>query len=275
MKQYRMVIVGLGSAGRSRLKNVEQHPQVELAGIVSRRSEMATLSIEAALQDNSIDAALICSENATHYDYAKMFLAAGKHVLVEFPLANQYAQTAELIKLAQEKNKILHLEVLGLLMQKHLVAKQLFLLHQKNIKQVEYSFSGGMNAWIQQDMACGYYGALCVSRLHALWDLVGPLQLQDHHIKKMGDGFCLKADFKTQKDLLVTFVNVRQTDAPRKWDIVFVLQDGSSISVPEVKDSGGLFYLDFENFVGELEGKKKFLSDATILDVMRVVDQIS
>jgi hypothetical protein len=43
----------------------------------------------------------------THFELARSFLAAGKHVLVEKPMTNNAAQAAELVQLAQEKKAIL------------------------------------------------------------------------------------------------------------------------------------------------------------------------
>ena len=64
-------------------------------------------NIEEILNDPSIDLVSICSPNTTHYNYVKLVLNAGKHVLVEKPFTSFSTQVIELISLAKLKNKIL------------------------------------------------------------------------------------------------------------------------------------------------------------------------
>lgn len=59
------------------------------------------------LKDDSIDAIVIVSPAKTHYKLAKACLEAGKHILVEKPLALSSAECRELIGLAKEKKKVL------------------------------------------------------------------------------------------------------------------------------------------------------------------------
>lgn len=55
----------------------------------------------------NVDAIYIASTHETHYDYAKIALNAGKHVLCEKPLAFTRAESEELYKLADKKNVVL------------------------------------------------------------------------------------------------------------------------------------------------------------------------
>jgi len=64
-------------------------------------------NIEDILNDPSIDLVSICSPNKTHYNYAKLALNAGKHVLVEKPFTAFSKQAMELISLSKSKNKVL------------------------------------------------------------------------------------------------------------------------------------------------------------------------
>lgn len=54
-----------------------------------------------------VDAIYIASTHETHYDYAKIALNAGKHVLCEKPLAFTRKESEELYKLAASKNVVL------------------------------------------------------------------------------------------------------------------------------------------------------------------------
>lgn len=57
--------------------------------------------------NSSVSAVVIATPVETHFSLAKESLAAGKHVLVEKPLAMQSTQARELIESAQERKRIL------------------------------------------------------------------------------------------------------------------------------------------------------------------------
>lgn len=59
------------------------------------------------LNDPSIDGVIIATPAHTHYDLAKEFLRAGKHIFVEKPLATRSEEAQELAVLAEEKQRIL------------------------------------------------------------------------------------------------------------------------------------------------------------------------
>ena len=59
------------------------------------------------LADTSIEAVALATPVATHYPLALAALRAGKHVLVEKPLATQSAEAEELIRVAAEAKRIL------------------------------------------------------------------------------------------------------------------------------------------------------------------------
>ena len=64
-------------------------------------------SVEDMLED--VDAVYIASPYLTHYEYAKMALQAGRHVLCETPFTQTYKETQELYQLAEKKGLILAL----------------------------------------------------------------------------------------------------------------------------------------------------------------------
>lgn len=59
------------------------------------------------LDDSKIDAVIIATPASTHYKLVKQSLGAGKHVLVEKPLALSVAEAQELVHLAQNQKRIL------------------------------------------------------------------------------------------------------------------------------------------------------------------------
>jgi predicted dehydrogenase len=81
---------------RSLLRAQRRYPTLEI-----------TQSYKEVLLDPRIEAVVIATPVSTHYSFAKQALQAGKHVLVEKPLAQSSAQVLDLIELADENGKSL------------------------------------------------------------------------------------------------------------------------------------------------------------------------
>ena len=92
------------------------HPHFELSGIVERSSDRSSAlypqskivrSYEALLSDPDIDLVIVNTPDVTHYEFTKMALSAGKHVVVEKPFVLNVGEGEELVKTAREKNLLL------------------------------------------------------------------------------------------------------------------------------------------------------------------------
>ncbi len=122
-KKIRYAIVGFGGIAENRLakegfacdrKRFRPLPGVELVGAtdirISRQDAVERLKLkwyespEAVFADRTIDAVFIASDNSTHFLLSKKALAAGKHVIVEKPMATSLAGARKLAALAAEKN---------------------------------------------------------------------------------------------------------------------------------------------------------------------------
>jgi scyllo-inositol 2-dehydrogenase (NADP+) len=64
-------------------------------------------AIPAMLADPAVDAVLVATPTAMHFEHASAALAAGKHVLVEKPMALDLPQSRELVRLAAGRGKVL------------------------------------------------------------------------------------------------------------------------------------------------------------------------
>lgn len=62
-------------------------------------------TLEDMLADETIELVIVNTPNSTHYDYAKMALEAGKHVIVEKPFVINSPEGVKLIELAAKQNK--------------------------------------------------------------------------------------------------------------------------------------------------------------------------
>ena len=62
-------------------------------------------SLEDMLADEAIELVIVNTPNYTHFEYAKLALLAGKHVVIEKPFTNTVAEAEELIALGKKQNK--------------------------------------------------------------------------------------------------------------------------------------------------------------------------
>lgn len=81
---------------RTRNLAVEKHP-----GVITYRN------LDDLLNDKAIELVVVNTPNATHFDFAKKALQAGKHVVVEKPFAATVEEADELIKLAKQAGRLL------------------------------------------------------------------------------------------------------------------------------------------------------------------------
>ncbi|KAI0306951.1 NAD-P-binding protein [Multifurca ochricompacta] len=65
-------------------------------------------TLHSVLEDPNIDLIVVGTPNATHYEFAKSALLAGKHVLVDKPVTTTAEEAKELGELARSKNLVLY-----------------------------------------------------------------------------------------------------------------------------------------------------------------------
>ncbi|MBB2146508.1 oxidoreductase [Pedobacter sp. LMG 31464] len=93
---------------------VSTHPGFNFVAVTERNQKQAVNdypsvssynSVEELLADGSIELVIINTPNFTHYEYAKLALHAGKHILVEKPFTATSGQAKELFALAKSVGK--------------------------------------------------------------------------------------------------------------------------------------------------------------------------
>lgn len=109
-------VVGLGYWGPNLARNLAQLPGCRLQGLCDLDSKrLASISglhpevplfedLDEMLEGSELDAVVVATPVGQHYTLAKKALEAGKHVLVEKPLATSTAECTELIELAAARN---------------------------------------------------------------------------------------------------------------------------------------------------------------------------
>ena len=115
----RVGIVGLGYWGPNLLRVLADIPEVEVAWICDRNQERLTrfarrypatrptTSFDQLLDDPGLDAIFIATPVFSHFELALASLTAGKHTLVEKPLAASAAQADQLLDEAAQRDLVL------------------------------------------------------------------------------------------------------------------------------------------------------------------------
>jgi predicted dehydrogenase len=119
MNELKVAVIGYGYWGQNLLRNfyetdgavvkmVCDFDQRALARAQRRYPSLeVTQSFAAVLGNPNVDAVVLATPVSTHYPFAREALRAGKHVLVEKPLAQSTAQVLELIELSETSGKTL------------------------------------------------------------------------------------------------------------------------------------------------------------------------
>ncbi len=110
--------IGVGYWGPNLLRNLVANKRCNVSAVVDlspeRREFVRGLypaikvkeNAEEVIHDPGIEAVVIATPVATHFDLAMRALAAGKHIFVEKPMARSVAEVDEIGRLATEKNLV-------------------------------------------------------------------------------------------------------------------------------------------------------------------------
>jgi predicted dehydrogenase len=119
MNKPGIAIIGCGYWGQNLIRNFAELQEVKLKAVcdfdltalgrVKRRYPAVELqpNYRDVLRDSNIDGVVIATPVSTHYPLAREALQAGKHVLVESPMATSSSQAVELIELSEKQGKTL------------------------------------------------------------------------------------------------------------------------------------------------------------------------
>lgn len=118
MPAARLAVVGCGRWGPNHIRSFAGLPgarvvacadtdRAALARTAARFPGIAAATPQAVLRDFTIEAVVVATPAATHYDLARRALLAGKHVLCEKPLCRTSRQAEELVALARARKRVL------------------------------------------------------------------------------------------------------------------------------------------------------------------------
>ncbi|SFJ17350.1 MULTISPECIES: Gfo/Idh/MocA family protein [Amycolatopsis] len=122
MRRIGLAVIGAGYWGPNLVRNAQATPELRLEYLcdldVARARQVlgdystvrATASLDEVLEDPAVQAVAIATPAATHLKVATAALEAGKHVLVEKPLAANLAEGRQLVETAEQRGLVLMLD---------------------------------------------------------------------------------------------------------------------------------------------------------------------
>ena len=117
-RSVRVGVIGCGYWGPQVIRNFNEMPGADLVVVAEKRLDrrqyvrghyptVETVADHHALLQADIDCVVVATPIHTHYELARDALLAGKHVLVEKPLAGSLPEALELMRLAEEQQRVL------------------------------------------------------------------------------------------------------------------------------------------------------------------------
>ncbi len=180
-------LVGTGYAAKLRAETFQSDSRSDLRAIAGHTPEktqefaqtyqaVALDSWQELVERPDLDLVVVCNINREHGAIARAALTAGKHVVVEYPLALEPTEAEEAIALAQAQGKLLHVEHIELLGGVHQALRQ-------SIGEIGTPFYARYSTinpqhpaprkWTYNPELFGFPLSAALSRLHRLIDLFG------------------------------------------------------------------------------------------------------
>ncbi|MDJ0532496.1 MAG: Gfo/Idh/MocA family oxidoreductase [Xenococcaceae cyanobacterium MO_207.B15] len=187
MNLIKVGIVGTGYAATKRAEAIQNDPRAVLVSITGNSPEKIqdcceNFSIspvdswQKLVSQPELDLIFVCTINRDHGAVARAAIEAGKHVVVEYPLSLDAKEAAEIIALAERKNKLLHVEHIELIGGLHQTMKQ-HLADIRNVFYARYTTIAPQRqvapSWKYHREMFGFPLAAALSRIHRLTDLFG------------------------------------------------------------------------------------------------------
>jgi biliverdin reductase len=305
----RVGIVGTGFAAKVRAQCISTESRTQLIAVAGRNPERTREFAQSfdilplddwqqLIQMPNIDLVLVATINGNHGAIVKAAIAAGKHTIVEYPLAIDFAEAAGIVKLAVAKKVLLHVEHIELLGGLHQTMKE-WLDRLGEVHYARYSTIVCQRPipekWTFNRTEFGFPLIAALSRLHRFTDLFGAIEsinCQNQYWGGVGDYYktCLcTAQLRFKNTNAIGEVVYGKGEGlwqnSRKFEVhgangalIFdgdegaFIQDG--ISPPlDLGARKGLFAKDLELVLDHLiDGKPNYVTPAASLATLRVAD---
>ncbi|HDI42740.1 MAG TPA: Gfo/Idh/MocA family oxidoreductase [Candidatus Bathyarchaeota archaeon] len=118
LKKLKVAVIGVGFWGKNHLRVLNEIPQAEIVAVCDIDEERARTAAERYKveyytdsrklhKEVDVDAVTICTWSTTLAKEAKRALKAGRHVLVEKPMASSVREAQEIAKIAEKEDLLL------------------------------------------------------------------------------------------------------------------------------------------------------------------------
>ncbi len=186
----RVGIIGTGYAAKKRAEAIKSDRRTELLVVTGNTPEklrefsqayaaQAIDSWNKLVNLPQLDLIFVCTINQNCGAIAKAAILAGKHVVVEYPLALEAKIAAEVIELASQKQKLLHIEHMEIIGGLHQALKKQ-LAQIGKVFYARYTTISSQHpvkpSWKYHRAMFGFPLAAALSRIHRLTDLFGTVE---------------------------------------------------------------------------------------------------
>ena len=305
----RVGIVGTGFAAKIRAHSFAAESRTHLVAVSGRNPErtaefaqgldiVAVADWQTLVQMPEIDLVLVATINSNHGAIVRAAIAAGKHTIVEYPLAIDLHEATEIVALAAAKQVLLHVEHIELLGGLHQTMRE-WLDRLGEVHYARYSTIVCQRPipkkWTFNRSEFGFPLMAALSRLHRFTDLFGAVesincdnrdwggvgdyyktclctaQLRFKHTNAIGEVVYGKGEGLWQNSRKFE-VHGAQGALIFDGDEGVFIQDGTSTPL-DLGARKGLFARDLEFVLDHLiDGKPNYVTPAASLATLRVAD---
>jgi predicted dehydrogenase len=265
-----LAIVGGGRAGSARARALAQHPEARLWGTVHRAGEP---TLAQALADGSVDAVAVCTPNVLHAQQVQAALAAGKHVLCEYPLAATAGEGRALFEAARSRGRVLHVGHIELLAESHRVQRERAAELGRPLGGA-VEFTASSEGWIGDGSLAGSPGLRATARLHRLVDLFGSARVRAAALEESAGGYRLEVELGFEAGGEARLCERRAPGCERRTTCAIRCERGL-LGDPPPLSAAGVFRADLDCFVARVAGgAPPYLAEERILHVLALVERI-
>lgn len=305
------ILAGAGAFGIKHLDGIENIDGVEVVGLVGRRLaptqeaakkygiEHSFTNLADAVALPGVEAAILCTPTQMHAEQAIQCMKAGKHVQVEIPLADSYADAQEVNRVQQETGLVcmvghtrrfnpphqwMHQRIRKGELKIQQMDVQTYFFRRKNINA-----SGGARSWT--DHLLWHHAAHSVDlfQYQTGEKVVAVNGLEGPHHPELGIAMDMSLQMKTDRGSILTLSLSFNNDGPLGTFFRYICDNGTYIAryddlldgneevidVSKVDVSmNGIELQDREFFAAIKEGREPNSSVGQVLDCYRVLHDV-
>tara|TARA_B100000678_G_scaffold273681_1_gene264210 strand:+ start:1718 stop:2680 length:963 start_codon:yes stop_codon:yes gene_type:complete len=307
-----IALIGAGAFGEKHLNGLQNIDGVEIVSVISRRGDQAAevakkfgaphsgTELSEALARDDVDAVILCTPTQMHAEQAIACMDAGKHVEVEIPLADSWADAQAVLAKQKETGLVCMVGHTRRFNPSHQWVKNRIDAGEFNIQamDVETFFfrrknmnaKGEPRSWT--DHLLWHHSAHTIDIFQYMTGakVVKANVLQGPQNKDLGIAMDMSIQLKTDKDQLLTLALSFNNDGPlgtffryigdtgtyiaRYDDLVTGREEPVDLSGVAISDNG--IELQDREFIAAIkEGREPNSSVAEVLDCYRVIGELA